>query len=122
MPETIFALPVSVEQVALVIRQMGQRDRERLFELVPDLRQIVDHLPGRTAERAQTSVARLQAEVQMAVKRPLLSDDPFLGDLTLGQYHSLADEDKARLWDKWAEVDLMDLEEQEVAADTLSAR
>jgi hypothetical protein len=27
----------------------------------------------------------------------------FLGDLTLGQYMELPDEDRARLWDEWAE-------------------
>ncbi|MEJ2212302.1 MAG: hypothetical protein P8129_25210, partial [Anaerolineae bacterium] len=69
MSKTVLALPVSVEQVALVIRQMGQRDQERLFELVPELQRIADCLPGRTVEQAQATVARLQTEVLGAVER-----------------------------------------------------
>ena len=122
MSEMVFALPVSVEQIALVIRHMDRGDRERLFTLVPDLREIAARLPARTVEQAQSSAARLQAEVLVAVQnQPLSPDEPFLGGLTLGQYHTLPDEDKARLWDEWTDVDLMDLEEQEVAPDALPA-
>jgi hypothetical protein len=56
-----------------------------------------------------------------AIGEPLAPDEPFLGNLTLDQYHALPDEEKAQLWDKWGDLDLMDLEEQEVAPDALPA-
>ena len=121
MSETVVALPVSVEQIASAIRQMDQEDRERLFDLVPDLRQVAHQPSARPHGQAQASAARLQAEVLAALGEPLAPDEPFLGNLTLDQYHALPDEEKAHLWDKWADLDLMDLEEQEVAPDALPA-
>ena len=41
MAESVFALPVSVEQVAAVIKQMSQADQRHLLELVPNLRHLV---------------------------------------------------------------------------------
>jgi hypothetical protein len=121
MSGMVLALPVSVEQVASVIKQMDQGDRERLFDLVPELRQLAARQPARTVEQAQATVAHLQKEVLAAIEKPLSPDEPFLGDLTLGQYYALPDEDKVRLWDEWAGVDLMDLEEREVTLDALPA-
>jgi hypothetical protein len=121
MSGTVVALPVSVEQIASAIRQMAEDDRERLFDLVPDLRQVTVQPSTRTVGQAQASVARLRAEVLAAMEKPLSPDEPFLGNLTLDQYHALPDEEKAHLWDKWADLDLMDLEEQEVAPDALPA-
>ncbi len=36
MPESVFALPVSVEQIAAAIRQMSLRDWKSLLELNPE--------------------------------------------------------------------------------------
>lgn len=121
MPGTVFALPVSVEQIASAIKQMDQDDRERLFDLVPDLRQAAGQPSGRTREQAQGSVARLRAEVLATIEKPLSPDEPFLENLTLSQYHALPDEEKAHLWDEWADLDLLDLEEREVDFDALPA-
>ena len=121
MSETVVALPVSVEQIASAIRQMDQDDRERLFDLVPDLREVAIQPAARTIDQAQDSVARLRAEVLTTVREPLAPDEPFLGELTLDQYHALPDEEKAHLWDKWADLDLMNVEEQEVAPGALPA-
>ena len=55
------------------------------------------------------------------MEKPLSPDEPFLGNLTLGQYQSLPDEEKAHLWDEWGDLDLMGLEEREVAPDALPA-
>lgn len=66
-------------------------------------------------------MARLQAEVLAAMEKPLSPDEPFLGNLTLDQYHALPDDEKARLWDEWANLDLTDLEEREVALGALPA-
>ena len=122
MADLVFAMPVSVEQIAAVIKQMDQTEQERLLDLVPSLRQVATRRPVRTAEQTQANIARLQTEVLAALdNQPLSPDDPFLGDLTLGQYHALSDEKKAKLWDEWADVDLMALEEQEAKPNALSA-
>lgn len=122
MAEIIFALPVSVEQIAVVIKQMNLDDQKRLLELVPTLQQAASQLPVRTEEQTRNNISRLQAEVLTAVdNHPLSSDEPFLGGLTLKQYHALPEEKKSELWDEWGVDNLMELEEQEVAVDALSA-
>ena len=50
---SIFALPVSVEQVATVIKQMSPADRQRLLALVPELQRAVKEEPARTVEEAR---------------------------------------------------------------------
>lgn len=123
MAESVFALPVSVEQVAAVIKQMSQADQRHLLELVPNLRHLVSQSPGRTKEEAQEGVAHLREKVVTAVNTPLLSpDEPFLGNLTLRQYHALSEEEKMELWDAWAETDIMESKEREVEPDAVSAR
>ncbi len=122
MSELVLALPVSVEQIAVVIKQMSWADQERLLALVPTLRQIAAQTSVRTPEQIQANIARLQTEVLAALNnKPLSLDEPFLGNLTLGQYQALPDDQKTELWDRWAPVDLMELEEQEVASNALSA-
>jgi hypothetical protein len=67
------------------------------------------------------AVARLRAKVLAALNNQRLSpDEPFLGGLTLGQYHALSEEEKNKLWDEWAGIDLMELE-REVGPDVLIA-
>ena len=44
MAELVFALPVSVEQIAVVIKQLDLADQKRLLELVPTLRQAASQL------------------------------------------------------------------------------
>lgn len=122
MPETIFALPVSVEQIAVVIKQMSPGEQKRLIELVPSLREVASELLVRTPEQIQANISRLRAEVLAATKHQLLSsDEPFLGDLTLAQYHALPEEKKGELWEQWADEDMTKLKEREVAPDALSA-
>ncbi|MFQ5595917.1 MAG: hypothetical protein ACE5HA_17375 [Anaerolineae bacterium] len=123
MDESVFALPVSVEQVAAVIKQMSPTDQRRLLDLVPDLRQVVTQAAPRTVDEARAAVERVRAEVMQALSGQSLSPtELFLGDLTLGQYLNLSDEDRARLWDEWAEVDLEGLEELDVRPDAVPAR
>jgi hypothetical protein len=106
MSDSVFALPVSVEQIATVIKQMSPTDQKRLLELVPNLRQIATESTFvRTEEQTQANIAHLRAEVLAALNHQLLSpDEPFLGDLTLGQYLALPDEEKTKLWDEWADI------------------
>jgi hypothetical protein len=115
-------MPVSVEQIAVVVQRMSPEERRRLLELVPELRQETMRAPSRTPSEIHAAVERVRAEVMQALSGQLLSPaEPFLGDLTLGQYMDLPDEDRARLWDEWAEIDLEELEELDVQPDAVSA-
>jgi len=122
MSELVFALPVSVEQIAVVIKQMNLDDQKRLVELVPTLQQAATQPRVRTVEQTRNNISRLQAEVLAARDNQTLStDEPFLGNLTLRQYHALPEQKKAKLWDEWGVDNLMELEEQKVAIDALPA-
>jgi hypothetical protein len=117
MTNSVIALPVSVEQVAVAIRQMKLTDRKRLMELVPELRHETAETLPRTLEQARVAVEQLRAEVQKALAGTSLSpDEPFLENLTLGQYLDLPDEKRAQLWDEWAGVALDEIDEREVTA------
>ena len=121
MTTTLLTLPVSVEQLAIAIRQMSLADRKRLFELAPELREAAAALP-RTLKEASASIDYTRAAVQSAVSdKRLPSDTPFFDNLTLGQYLDLPDGARAQLWDKWAASNWDQLEEQDVRPDALSA-
>jgi hypothetical protein len=121
--EPRLVLPVSVEQVALVVRQMSRADRERLLDLVPDLHQSARQAGPRRRDDRSAAVERVRAEVTQAMAGRLLSlDEPFLGELTLGQYLQLPDVERGRLWDDWGQVDLKELEELDVRPDAVLAR
>jgi len=121
MTTSMPTLPVSVEQLAIAIRQMSLADRKRLLELAPELREAAT-IPPRTLKEAGASVEYTRAAVQSVVgaKRPS-PDTPFLDNLTLGQYLDLSDGDRAHLWDKWATSNWDQLEVQDVRPDALSA-
>lgn len=112
MTNSVIALPVSVEQMAVAIRQMKLTDRKRLIELVPELMQEITPTSPRTLEQAHASVEQLRVEVRQAFAGANPSpDEPFFGGLTVGQYFDLPDNQRAQLWDDWAEVDLDTMEE-----------
>jgi hypothetical protein len=120
MTTTMPTMPVSLEQLAVAIRQISSADRRRLLELAPELREAAAALP-RTLQEARVSVESTRAAVQAALGNERLSPaTPFVGDLTLGQYLDLPDDRRARLWDKWAGPDLADSEEQDARSDALS--
>ncbi len=71
---------------------------------MPELREATTQASSRTPGEIHAAVERVRGEVMQALGGQLLSPtEPFLGDLTLGQYMKLPDEDRARLWDEWAE-------------------
>lgn len=120
MSTTLPTLPVSVEQLAIAIRQMSLADRKHLLELVPELREAA--VWPRTLIEARASVEYTQAAVQSVLGVEMLSPDtPFFDNLTLGQYLDLPDGDRARLWDKWTTSNWDQLEEHDVRPDALSA-
>ena len=122
MAPSVIALPVSVEQLAAAIRHMSPADQRRLLDLVPELRQAATQLPPETLDEARAAVERVRAEVvQACAGQPLSLDAAFIGEVTLGQYLDLPEEERARLWTAWADVDLDRLEERDVRPDALSA-
>jgi len=123
MARSVLALPISIEQLAAVIRQMNVADRQRLLALAPELRQDALQLPPHTPDSAQVAVERLRAEVLQALQGQRLSpNEPFLEGLTLGEYLALPDVERKRLWAAWTEVALDHLEEKDVRPDATPAR
>ena len=117
-----FALPVTLEQIAALIKRMSPEDRRQLIKLVPELH--YEAVPTkRTIEDARESVEQLRQELLEELGgQPLSPDEPFLGGLTLGQYLDLPETERAKLWDEWSELDLEELEELEVTPDAVPAR
>jgi len=123
MTTSVFTLPISIEQLATVIRHMTPVDRQRLLDLVPELRQEATRVPPRTPDEAQAAIERVREKVTQALAGQLPApDEPFVGDLTLGQYLNLPDEARARLWEAWADGNLHQLEERDVRPDAVPAR
>jgi hypothetical protein len=118
MAESIFALPVSLEQIVALIKRMSPFERQQLLKFVPELRQEAMQTQT-TREDAHESVEQLRRELLEELGGELLSsDEPFLDGLTLGQYLDLPDAERAKLWDKWGELDVEELEELEAPAES----
>ena len=121
--DTIFPLPVSLEQIGSVIRRMSFEEQRRLLDLTPDLRAAALQISHRTEGQAREAVLRLQQEIQAELRGELLSpEEPFLGNMTLGEYLALPEEEKHILWESWEDTDLMELDEREVSPNALPAR
>jgi hypothetical protein len=123
MQSAMVPMPVTIEQVAVVVRNMSRKDRQRLLELVPELRETPNMLLSMQSTKDQTPVEQLRREILAALDGQLLaSDEPFLDNLTVGDYLDLPDAERAHLWDRWtADADLS-WEEVDVRPDALLAR
>ncbi|MFH1908934.1 MAG: hypothetical protein ABIL11_16395 [Chloroflexota bacterium] len=122
MGNTIVSMPVAIEQIAAVLRNIGHEERQRLLDLVPELREELRELPGRTVSQAQESAEAMRQMLITGLGGEFLSsEEPFLGDLTLGEYLALPDEDRALLWDQWAENSALSWNEIDVRTDALPA-
>ena len=114
MQANIFTLPVSLEQVAAVIKRMRPQDRQQLLAMVPEL--VTDAIKQKKLlDDAAQAVEQLEQELLVELDRqPLSSSEPFLGGFTLGQYLELSEAEREKLWDEWSEDALEDIEEVEV--------
>ena len=121
MQANIFTLPVSLEQVAAMIKRMHPRDRQQLLAMVPEL--VTDAIKQKKLlDDAEQTVAQLKRELLAELdKQPLSLDEPFLDGFTVGQYLELSEAEREKLWDEWSEVALEDIEEVEVHPDALLA-
>lgn len=122
MQANIFALPVSLEQIAVLIKRMPPQDRQQLLAMVPEL--ATDAIrQKKLLDEANETVAQLKQELLAELGgQPLSPDEPFLGGFTLEQYLRLSEEERSKLWDEWSEVALEDIEEVEVPPNALLAR
>ena len=121
MRASIFTLPVSLEQVAALIKRMHPQDRQQLLAMVPEL--ATDAIQQKKLlEDAEQTVEQLKQELLSELdKQPLSLDEPFLDGFTVGQYLELSEAEREKLWDEWSEVALEDLEEVEVHPNALLA-
>ena len=102
---------------------MSPAERQRLFELVPEL-QPEQLTIQRTKTEALASLVEVDAKLsQILSHQPLSSDEPFIGNLTLGQYLDLPDDERERLWDELSNHDtwIDDSQEKDVRPDALPA-
>lgn len=77
----------------------------------------------RTEAQALETVSRLKQEILTDLGGELLlPDELFLGNMTLGEYLALSDEEKDMLWEAWTGTDLMELDEREVSPNVLLAQ
>ena len=121
MRTNIFTLPISLEQVAILIKRMDPQDRQRLLAMVPEL--VTDAIKQeKLLKDADQAVEQLRQEfLEELGGQPLSPDEPFLGGFTLGQYFELSEVERAKLWEEWGGIELEELEELEVSPDALPA-
>ena len=114
MRANIFTLPVSLEQVAVLIKRMGPQDQQRLLAMVPEL--ATEAIKQKKfLEEADQTVEQLKQDLLTELSgQPLSSAEPFIDEFTLEQYLELSEAERAELWDKWSEVALEDIEEKAV--------
>ena len=114
-------LPVSLEQVALLIKRMPSEQRQKLIALVPEL-MIDAQLHKENLDDVNQIVEDLKVELlEVAGEQALLSDETFLGNFTLEEYLKLTEEERNNLWDQWSMMNINDLEEMKVHSDAIPA-
>ena len=119
MSRAVWPMPVSVEQIAVVVQRMSPEERRRLVELAPELREML--VPVRTLAQAKESARMLREEVLEGLGGELLgADEAFLGGLTLEEYWGLPDRERACLWAGWVEEDWDATEEVDVSLDAVT--
>jgi hypothetical protein len=116
MSSAIVPMPVTIEQVAAVVRNMSRAERQRLLELVPDLRETPESPLSQMLPQDPSIVDKLRQELLAAFGgRPLRPEEPLLDNLTLGDYLDLPDNERARLWDRWTNSMTVSWEEVDVS-------
>lgn len=123
MTSAILPMPVTIEQVAAVVRNMSRAERQRLLELVPDL---LDKTNPPRARRSLSEVdpfvEKLRQELHTALGgQPLMPDAPFLDNMTVSEYLDLSDRARAELWEQWTAQEASVWQEVDVNADAIPA-
>lgn len=113
----VFTLPVSLEQIAALIKRMRPQDRQQLLTMVPEL--VADAVKQKELlDDANQNVEELRQELLEELGgQPLSPNEPFLYGLTLGQYLELPEEERAKLWDQWGNVAIEETRENKNGTD-----
>jgi len=123
MQSAMVPMPVTIEQVAVVVRNMSRKDRQRLLELVPELRETPSTPLSVQVAKDQAPVEQLRREILAALDGQLLGpDEPFLDEMTIGDYLAMSDAERERLWNRWEQDDAASWEEVDVRAGALPTR
>ena len=84
-------------------------------ELVHQMPETPNRPSFRDLPKSQSVVDQLRQEITVAVDGRLPApDDPFLDNLTLGDYLDLPDTDRTRLWENWTAEEAVSSEESDV--------
>lgn len=123
MGNSLLSMPVTVEQIAVVVRRLSDDDRRRLLQLVPGLGKSVDREPSIDDPHTRSVLADLKHEILAGKSGSLLApDEPFLDDLTLDEYLALPEIERARLWDSWSDDQVEAWGEVDAKPDAIPAR
>ena len=113
-----------VEKMAQQLQSFTRQQKARLLQLVPDLRTIQPEEAEIPAEQLEL-MAYFQKKLDaLPERRPMQDDDIFLFDVTVGEFFSLPEPKKARLWEE-AHIEAereLGHREQEVRPDAIPAR
>ena len=96
MRTNVFTLPVSLEQIAFLIKRMHPIERQQLLTMVPELATDVIKQKELIGEANKNVEEFRQELLEELGGQPFSSDDPFLDGLTLGQYLDLPEVEHAK--------------------------
>lgn len=102
MADMTIPVPLTLEQIAFAIRQMGKRERSKLLELFIEQDAEVAISP-RQQQKIEHSLSVLKQEVDQALNGQTIKDESILFDgLTLKRYLELTDGEQQQLLDQWS--------------------
>jgi hypothetical protein len=105
---------ISVKRVARIIREMSTEEKGYLVYLVPELREVEPRKPPEPTLRPSAEfLEQLRQEILEAKGGiPPSDEDPFIGELTVGEYFALSDEEQEELWDELYAKASVELDEE----------
>ena len=93
---------IPIEHVARIIREMSAAEKAYLVYLVPELREVEPLKPPEPPLRpSEEFLEQVRQEILEALGWvPPSDEDPFIGELTVGEYLALSDEEQEKPWDE----------------------
>ncbi len=124
MPEAAMRSPTQrTRQTADMVRRLSHEELTQLVNLVPMLRRFLVRRREPTIDKAELKAYLLQEMAQLGDEyRPMRDGDPFLGGLTVGEYFSLSDRERAETWEDIHSMAIDDFEERDVKPEAVLPR
>ncbi len=92
--------PVLVQQVARLIHTFNQQQLHQLFELAPELETALLQRVDISDEQAELALY-FNRQLEAFAESPLMQDsDPFVGNLTVGEFFALPESEQDRIWNE----------------------